>query len=197
MNSVMNVAAVLLAAGGSSRFRASSTFAGAHKLLAPIRGTTVFGLALSNLLETELNRIVIVRGAVALPIPEDPRITVIDNPLWAQGQATSLGAALDEVVGDQSVGAIVVGLGDQPFVPAQSWQAVANADTEALLAVATYDGNRRNPVRIDRSLWDQIPRIGDEGARPLLRLHPDLVTEVVCVGNPADIDTAEDLLKWS
>jgi molybdenum cofactor cytidylyltransferase len=202
----MNVAAVLLAAGGATRFRSSSTYAGAHKLLAPLRGTTVFECALANLLDTTIERIVIVRGAVPLPIPENPRITVVDNERWAEGQATSLAAAIDVLAhdtnhesraGELSAEAMVVGLGDQPFIPAESWHAVADADPHQPLVVATYDGKRRNPVRIDRSLWDQIPRTGDEGARPLLRLHPHLVTEVVCSGNPADIDTAEDLLKWS
>ncbi len=82
-----------------------------------------------------------------------------------------------------------------PFVPAEAWRLVARSDS--LLAVAVFDGQRTPPVKIDASLWDELPTSGDEGARGLLVRRPDLVVPVACPGSPVDIDTAEDLAEWN
>jgi CTP:molybdopterin cytidylyltransferase MocA len=69
--------------------------------------------------------------------------------------------------------------------------------TGAPIAVATYSGRRRNPVKLDRSVWPLIPVTGDEGARIVMGSQPALVREVACPGDPADVDTVEDLRLWS
>ena len=132
--------------------------------------------------------VVVVTGDVALDL--DPSVRIVENPRWAEGIATSLQAAIG-AAGD--AGALVVGLADQPLVPAEAWRRVAASP--APIAVATYAGRRRNPVRLAREVWADLPVTGDRGASALFETHA--VVEVACPGDPKDIDTAEDLAQWS
>lgn len=182
--------AIVLAAGAGSRYLGPT-----HKLLAPFRGRTVVETAVSAALEADIGPVVVVSGAVDLPVRSsaDGLLTVVANPQWAAGQATSVQAGL-EVARRLGATSVVIGLGDQPLVVADAWRAVAAATTP--IAVATYDGERGNPVKLDASVWSDLPTEGDHGARHLIRLRPELVSEVACAGSSADIDTQEDLDRW-
>lgn len=190
---------VLLAAGGGTRFSGPT-----HKLLADLGdGLTVAGTAIGHALAAAVGDIVVVTGAVDLGEvvaavtakagPTGPIVSVRHHSAWADGQASTLQVAIAEAE-RRGVAAIVVGLADQPFVDPEAWRRVAAGS--APISVATYDGRRRNPVRLDRSVWALLPSTGDEGARTFLRVRPELVEEIPCPGSPADIDTLEDLELW-
>jgi molybdenum cofactor cytidylyltransferase len=184
----MTTAAVLLAAGTGSRFDGAT-----HKLKAPFRGRTVADWAIANALEAELDETVVIFGAVDLTLPGG--VTAVHNPDFALGQATSVHLAM-RYARHAGHDAIVMGLADQPLITPQTWRAIGDC-SDSPIVVATYDGKRRNPVRLSEAVWDFLPTEGDEGARSIMRLHADLVTEVPCSGNPADIDTVEDLRRWN
>jgi molybdenum cofactor cytidylyltransferase len=186
--------ALVLAAGAGSRFVGTT-----HKLLVQLAGKPVVRHVLEAVAASGVSPIIVVTGAVPLddvlvePLPGNPEVIVTHNERWQSGMASSLHCGL-AVARRRGLAGVVVGLGDQPGVPASAWRQVA--DTTAPIAVATYHGVRRNPVRIHAELWDQLPHDGDEGARTLIRVRPELVTEVACEGNADDIDTADDVARW-
>lgn len=186
----MTVAGVLLCAGEASRFEGPL-----NKLIYPFDDSVVVARSLDALMQANMDFVIVVDGAIDVSshLPKD--VIHLSNPSWKEGMATSLMCAID-CAKDLSVSSVVVGLGDQPGILASAWNAVART-SECPMAVATYHGNRRNPVRLDSSIWDLLPRSGDEGARALFRAHPELVEEVDCLGDPQDIDTLEDLIKWN
>jgi len=183
----------VLAAGGGSRFTGPP-----HKLLAPFRGRPVVAWAVEAAAAGGLDTTLVVTGAVTLDGLLPDGVIALDNPRWAEGQATSLATAIDWADA-YGLDAVVVGLGDQPLVRADAWTAVGRspADPSRPIVAAAYDGRRGNPVRLHRLVWPLLPRTGDEGARVVMRERPDLVTEVPCAGEAADIDTWEDLDRWS
>jgi molybdenum cofactor cytidylyltransferase len=189
----MTVAAVVLAAGGGTRY-ASSGGQG-PKPLAEVRGVASLERVLLAATAAQLDEVVVVDGAVDLRAHVGGA-THLHNHRWAEGIATSLQVAIAHASGAGHE-ALVVGLADQPGVTSEAWRAVAAAPAEPPIAVATYDGRRANPVRLMASVWNLLPATGDEGARALMRERPDLVREVRCTGDPWDIDTVEDLERWS
>jgi nicotine blue oxidoreductase len=188
------IGAVVLAAGGSTRFGQTE-----HKLLAPLRGRPLVAWAVEAAVAAALDAVVVVTGAVDLDAivetASDGRATVVRNDAWKDGQATSLHTGLEWCTA-RGLAAAVVGLGDQPLVGSAAWRAVAAA-THSPIATATFGGQRRPPVRLDRSVWRLLPTEGDEGARALMRQRPELVTEVPCDGDPVDVDTPADLAAAS
>ena len=183
------IAAAVLAAGSGSRF------AGAvHKLRTPLHDKPVVTWAVATAVAAGLDATLVVTGAVDLDDLLPAGVVSVHNDRWAEGQATSLQCAIRWAQA-HGFDAVVVGLADQPFVAAEAWRQVAR--TPAPIAVATYGGARRNPVKLARAVWPLLPSTGDEGARRVIVEHPDLVTEVACAGDPGDLDTLEDLETWS
>ncbi len=184
----MTIAAVILAAGAGTRFGGDT-----HKLRAPFRGLTVVQHALGAALEADFDDVYIVTGAVELRDLIPDGVVLVENHSWELGQATSLRAAVFTAENDGHE-AVVVGLGDQPLVGSESWRTVAEAEGE--LVTAVYRGRRSPPVKLGASVWPLLPTTGDAGARMLMQMRPEQVTEVSCGGEPVDFDTVEDLQRW-
>jgi len=186
------IAALLLAAGGSSRL-------GAPKQLLPWGDTTLLGHVLDSLRELPFDEVFVVIGAAANEILDKVDLsgtTVIENPEWEEGMASSLRVGLDAVLRLSRADAVAIFLGDQPDISEEvvSGLLEARRSTKRQAIVPKYRYIWGNPVVVERSLWLRLMSLeGDEGAKGLLQAHPEWVHEVWFEQrSPRDVDTRAD-----
>lgn len=124
-------------------------------------------------------------------------VHIVAAPAARFGIAHSLRALIRAVDGWRQVGAVCVGLGDQPHVGPDAYRRLAaEYRAGANFAVACYGGIRQNPVLIGRDHWRAARALrGDAGARALMDSVP--VVDVDCdgTGRPDDVDTLADLAR--
>jgi nicotine blue oxidoreductase len=183
----VNVVGVVPAAGSGSRL-------GTPKAIVELHGERLVDRAVRTLRAGGCAGVVVVLGAVDLEVPD---ATVVHNPDWATGMGSSFRAGLAAMPADAD--AAIVHLVDQPNIgPDVVARLIAAHAAGATVAVATYGGQRRNPVLLARSTWAEASALAegkDQGARPYLAAHPEAITAVPCddLGDAEDIDTAADL----
>ncbi|WP_240619417.1 NTP transferase domain-containing protein [Blastococcus sp. TF02-8] len=182
----MNVAAVVLAAGGGRRY-------GMPKALVEYEGSLLVERAVRTA-RAACDVVLVVLGAQAVDVwraADFGGATVLANKDWETGMASSLRTGLDGLRGfPGTVDAALITLVDMPGMTPAALERLAAHGAPDALAVATYDGVRGHPVLIGRQHWAGVVETltGDEGARRYLAAHD--ATEVDCTGlaDPADLD---------
>ncbi len=192
------VAAVMLAAGSSSRMR------GRDKLLEDIGGTPLLRRAADRLTASKADHVIAVlrpddtarRAALA-----GSGVTLTENPLAAEGMGASIRAGMTAIPAECD--AVIIALADMPAITATDIDSlIAAYDAEEgreIIRAAGRDGRPGNPVLFGRRFFEVL-RIceGDEGARAILAAHADLVRLVPLTADAAltDLDTPEDWAAW-
>lgn len=184
----MGVAGLVLAAGSGSRL-------GTPKALVEVGGERFVDRAVRVLRDGGCEPVVVVTGAAAVEVDG---ASTVPNPDWETGMGSSLRVGLAALHHVEGPTAAVVSLVDQPGIgPDVVARLLAAHAGGAAIAVATYGGQRRNPVLLARTTWPEVAELaqGDAGARPYLKKHAAEVTGVPCddIAAADDIDTAEDL----
>lgn len=194
----LSVSGVILAAGKSTRM-------GQPKQLLPLHGRPLLQHVIDAAAESCLAEIVLVLGCcadeirAAINLPR--RMRVVVNAEFDAGQSSSLQLGLQNV--DARAVAAAILLGDQPQVSSAlidrvTAAFVANPARIVRPVFASANGEiPGHPVILERSVWPAVMRLhGDEGARPLMKAHPEWVRGVAIEETaPKDVDTWDEYTR--
>ena len=189
----MHIAAVILAAGASTRF-------GSPKQLARLDGRTLLEHVLDAVREAGIDEIVVVLGHAADEVEDG--IDWLDEQLVRNPDPDTLSSSLQVGLAaaaelDPPVKAAVVLLGDQPRVRPEVIHgliAAARASEEPVVVPDYAAGGGANPLVIRREAFDLADEAsGDRGLGPLIATREDLVLHVPFPGSNPDVDTPDDL----
>jgi len=188
------ISAILLAAGESKRM-------GKPKQLMPLGRTSILEQTIDNYLNSEVNEVIVVlghRAEEAKRIMAARPVKLAINPNYQQGMSTSIIAGLNMV--DSRARAVVIALGDQPFIDSQTLNRLIDEfyNHDKGIAIPVYRGRRGHPVIFAiRYKGELLELKGDIGGREIIDRHPDDVLEVPvnCEGIYIDIDTNKQLLE--
>jgi molybdenum cofactor cytidylyltransferase len=182
------VTGLVLGAGGSARL-------GRPKQLLPYREGTLLGHVVGVARECPFQQTVVALGGSADEVRGQVELAGVDvalNEEYGEGCSSSIAAALAVV--DERCDVLVLMLGDQPGVTADTVSTLVRGRGDSVMAVCRYDDGRGHPLAFARVVFDELAGLhGDKAVWRLLEQRADEVVEVPVPGLiPRDVDTPQD-----
>ena len=191
----MRVAAVVLAAGGSARFRKPKQFA-------PFRGETFIRHIVAAAIEARCTPVLVVTGKdsarIGLELSE-LTVSIAVNPHWQSGLGSSIVVGIRHAMNlAPDIDAAFLLTCDQPFVTAAVLTQLIQfcLTTGKPIVASAYAETLGIPALFDRSCFPDLLRLkGDSGAKGIILARPDDVASFDFPAGEIDIDTAADYEK--
>jgi molybdenum cofactor cytidylyltransferase len=182
------VTGLVLGAGGSKRL-------GRPKQLLPYGDGTLLGHVIGTARACGFDQTIVAIGGSADEVRAGVDLDgadVVVNDAYGAGCSSSIAAALGVV--DPRCDALVLMLGDQPGVTAETVAKLLAGRGDAPLAVCRYDDGKGHPIAFARSVFPALAELhGDRGVWRLLDQRSAEAVEVRIEGPvPRDVDTPED-----
>lgn len=191
------IGAIILAAGGSTRF-------GAPKQLLEVGGTSLVRRAVEAAIGGGCEPVVVVAGAVCAELEDELRespVEVVFNSEWERGIGTSIRCGLQHLLGaDNDVGGVVLLACDQPFVDARliGDLIAAARNAEKPMSACRYANTLGIPAFFDCLRFRHLQALADDaGAKNLITRSGTEVAEVAFERGAIDIDTPADFQRLS
>jgi len=182
------VAGLVLGAGASARL-------GRPKQLLRYGDGTLLGHVVGVARSCRFDQLIVAIGGAADEVRANVELAgadVVVNDAFGEGCSSSIAAALAAL--DPRCDLIVLMLGDQPGVSADTVARLCAGRGEAAVAVCRYDDGRGHPIAFARSVFGELAELhGDKGVWRLLDRRAAELIEVPIRGPiPLDVDTPED-----
>ena len=188
----INVGAVILAAGSSSRM-------GRPKQTLQFRGMSLLRRAATAALDAKCCPVVMVTGAHAeLSRREVDQLDVHEafNPNWETGMGSSVRAGIERLISiNADVAAAVLLLCDQPHVTSaivSSLLAACHTTGKSIIASA-YGESFGVPALFSRTLFTELTQLaGSSGAKEIIKRHASETHFLPFPEGEVDVDTPDD-----
>ena len=193
------VMGVILAAGNSTRMGKD------NKLLSYIGDAPLIRNTAIEMLKSDLDTCSVVLGYQSDKVADvikDLNVNLILNPLWKEGQASSLRAAINTL--DSTYSDLLIMLGDLPGIKSNHINSIIEEhlltdNRKSKITIPSFKGQKGNPEIWGRSFFHDLSNLeGDVGGRTLFSEHPAAIN-ILEMDEPwvvKDADTPEDFEKF-
>lgn len=187
---MQNIHAIILAAGNSSRF-------GAVKQLHRVNGKGLLQQVVEQAQDLLGERVLVILGAEAgsiKPALMNYPATIIDNPAWQTGMASSIRTGVRAL--PSTCEAVLILLCDQPLLNRRILKMLLETwrDNPDMIIASSYRQTLGVPAIFPAAHFNSLLALeGDRGARQFLLQQRDRVLSVPVPEAGIDIDTPADL----
>jgi molybdenum cofactor cytidylyltransferase len=184
-------ALIILAAGASTRL-------GQPKQNLVFQNKTLLERTIETAIDTKCRPIFVVLGANVDDIDFDIKskeVQFIFNRNWEEGMASSLRIAVIEAEKCKEIDNVLIMLCDQPFVTSKliADLLLKQQETSKAVVACKYNDIIGVPALFNRTLFCELLLLrGKEGAKKILKDHPEDVAIIPFDEGNIDIDTKED-----
>lgn len=121
---------------------------------------------------------------------------MVHNPGWRSGMGGSIASGIKSFEGLELAG-VIISLADQPGVTGEHLRSLERASAGKPFVASRYEGQLGAPAWFSKGKFDELSGLAGEMGAKLLIVREPAAHAVEMAAAASDVDTPEDLLKFS